>query len=126
MSLHGGLPGSAKQERGASWGRDVRRERGSVHLFDSHEADVGRISSGCLCQCVCVWFSLLLFTWPPPAILLRTFNFTKYNQLSVPFGNKASFLLVNLSFRFQMRHFEVLANWRGVHSLLLYFNHRLG
>lgn len=42
---------------------------GSGICFYSHEAVVGRITSGCLCQCVCVWFSvycgdlkLLLFT----------------------------------------------------------------
>lgn len=31
---------------------------GYLHLFDSHGAVLGRVTSGCLCQCACVWCSV--------------------------------------------------------------------
>lgn len=60
------LPGGAKQDRGASWGRDVKVWARIRHRLDSHEALVRGLTSGCLLQrarvCVCVWLCLQL--WP--------------------------------------------------------------
>lgn len=48
------LPSGAKQDRGASWGRDVKVWAWIRHRLDSHEALVRGLTSGCLLQRVCV------------------------------------------------------------------------